>query len=103
MQTPPVITEEHIDIAKYAKAISHPTRLYIVQNLLNRTECCRAGDLCYNLPIAKSTFSQHLKELKQAGVIQGETNPPNVKYCINRDNWNRIKMLFASVINQEQT
>ena len=50
------------------------------------------------LPIAKSTLSQHLHELKNAGLIQGEINPPNVKYCLNRDNWELARLLFNQLI-----
>lgn len=93
-------TTEHItyepstdEMAKYAKALAHPTRIAILKFLDNRT-CCCTGDLVDILPLAQSTISQHLKELKNAGLIQGELNPPKIKYCINQDNWNKAKLLF---------
>jgi DNA-binding transcriptional ArsR family regulator len=48
------------------------------------------------LPIAQSTISQHLKELKNAGLIQGEIDPPKIKYCVNQENWRKAKLLFAA-------
>lgn len=85
------------ELAKYAKALSHPTRIEIL-NILNSQSCCFTGDLVELLPIAQSTVSQHLKELKIAGLIQGEINPPRVKYCINKSNMERAKMLFSTFL-----
>ncbi|MBN2862089.1 MAG: winged helix-turn-helix transcriptional regulator, partial [Bacteroidales bacterium] len=62
--------------------------------------CCYSGDLVEELPIGRSTLSQHLKELKYAGLIQGEINPPYIKYCINRKNWEKAKELFSSFLNE---
>lgn len=83
------------ELAKFAKALSHPTRLEILR-LLSTQSCCFTGDLVEVLPIAQSTVSQHLKELKNAGLIQGEINPPKIKYCINKENWLKAKLLFAA-------
>ena len=80
------LTEEQERIARFAKALGHPIRIAILQMLASQT-CCFHGDMSEILPIAKSTLSPHLKELKDAGLIQGEINLPSVKYCINRDNW----------------
>lgn len=85
--------EEELEIAKFAKALAHPTRIKILQ-LLNTQSCCFTLDLVEVLPIAQSTISQHLKELKNAGLIQGEINPPKIKYCINKNNWERAQTLF---------
>jgi DNA-binding transcriptional ArsR family regulator len=81
-------------VARFAKALGHPTRLLILKYLENQS-CCFTGDLVEVLPIAQSTVSQHLKELKDAGLIKGEVNPPKIKYCINQDNWAIAKNLFA--------
>lgn len=81
------------EMAKFAKALAHPTRLEILR-LLSTQSCCFTGDLVEMLPIAQSTVSQHLKELKNAGLIQGEINPPKIKYCINQENWRKAKLLF---------
>lgn len=80
-------------LAKFAKALSHPTRIAIIKYLENQS-CCFTGDLVDVLPISQSTVSQHLKELKNAGLIQGELNPPRIKYCINQENWTIAKGLF---------
>ncbi len=73
-------------IARYMKAMSHPARVAII-NFLVAQESCFFGDIHEILPIAKATVSQHLTELKNAGLIQGEIIPPKVKYCINKENW----------------
>ncbi len=86
-------------LARFAKALGHPTRIEIL-NLLENQSCCFTGDLVNILPIAQSTISQHLKELKNAGLIQGEVNPPKVKYCINQENWEAAKQLFAEFFNK---
>ena len=83
--------------ARFAKAMGHPVRIAILQ-LLNSQTCCYHGDMADELPVAKSTLSQHLNELKDAGLIQGDITPPTVKYCINRENWNLAKMLLNEVL-----
>ena len=85
-----VETEE---LAKFAKALGHPTRIKIL-NHLDNASCCYTGDLMEVLPLAQSTISQHLKELKDAGLIQGTVDPPKIKYCINQQNWIKAKALF---------
>lgn len=85
--------------ARYAKALGHPTRVAIM-NFLAQQETCFFGEIHEQLPIAKATASQHLKELKEAGLIQGEIIVPKVKYCINKDNWNEAKLLFSSFFSQ---
>ena len=87
-------TDEQERIARYAKAMGHPARMAILQFLAGR-ETCFFGDIHEELPIAKATVSQHLKELKEAGLIQGEIEAPKVKYCINRNNWEEAKRLFS--------
>lgn len=90
-----VISENQKKIARYAKAMGHPVRMYVLE-LLSAQSCCYSGDLSEILPIAKSTLSQHLKELKDAGLIQGQIEAPRIKYCINRKNWEEAKKLFHS-------
>ncbi|CAM1333265.1 ArsR/SmtB family transcription factor [Tenacibaculum aestuariivivum] len=80
-------------LAIYAKALAHPTRIAILK-YLEHEACCFTGDLVAVLPISQSTVSQHLKELKNAGLIQGVLKPPKIKYCINQKNWKTAKMLF---------
>ncbi len=92
-----VLTDRQKRIARYAKAMGHPIRMYVLE-LLSNQSCCYSGDLTEELPIAKSTLSQHLKELKDAGLIQGETESPKIKYCINKDNWKEAQTLFRKFL-----
>jgi len=94
-----VIEEEQKLLARYAKALGHPIRVYIL-DFLSKEKCCFSGDLSQELPIAKSTLSQHLKELKDAGLIQGEIMAPKIKYCINIDQWKQAKQLFEKLFNK---
>jgi len=88
------------ELAKFAKALGHPIRLQILQYLTTEN-ICYTGDLVNLLPIAQSTVSQHLKELKNAGLIQGKICPPKVRYCINRENWEKARLLFADFFTKE--
>lgn len=92
------ITEDQKKIARYAKAMGHPIRMYVLE-LLSKQNCCYSGDLSEDLPIAKSTLSQHLKELKEAGLIQGEIEAPRIKYCINKENWKEAQTLFKKFLS----
>lgn len=92
-----LITHQQKQIARFAKAMGHPIRVYVL-DLLSKQNCCYSGDLTENLPIAKSTLSQHLKELKDAGLIQGEIETPKIKYCINRKNWKIAQGLFKELL-----
>jgi len=92
------ITDEQKKIARYAKAMGHPIRMYVLE-LLSKQSCCYSGDLTDELPIAKSTLSQHLKELKEAGLIQGEIEAPKIRYCLNKENWKEAKKLFRNIFD----
>jgi predicted transcriptional regulator len=85
------------DTARFAKALGHPVRVAILQ-LLNSQTCCFHGDMAEVLPVAKSTLSQHLTALKEAGLIQGNITPPSTQYCINRDNWELAKSLLNNLL-----
>ena len=87
-------------MAKYAKALAHPARIIILKHLSSNS-CCFTGDLLEVLPLAQSTISQHLKELKDAGLIQGEVNPPKVRYCINNENWQKARTLFDDIFDED--
>lgn len=90
-----VISTEQEILARYFKALSNPTRIFILDYLANNlNKCCYSGDMAEILPIARSTLSEHLKELKKAGLIQGEINPPYIKYCINPEKWEEAKLLI---------
>lgn len=92
-------TQEVKQIARISKALSHPVRVFILQKLSKMNSCCYSGDLVEELPVGRSTLSQHLKELKYAGLIQGEINPPYIKYCINRKNWDKAKEFITTFLN----
>jgi ArsR family transcriptional regulator, arsenate/arsenite/antimonite-responsive transcriptional repressor len=89
-------TDEERDMARFAKALGHPARIAIV-NYLNSIKCCYFGEIYNELPIAQATVSQHLKELRDAGLIRGSIEPPKVKYCIDPENWERAKVLFGTL------
>jgi DNA-binding transcriptional ArsR family regulator len=90
------LTSEHEKTAEYARALSHPVRVYILE-LLAGQACCYTGDLSEDLPIARSTLSQHIRELKRAGLVQGQYNPPKIKYCLNKANWEEAKELMKKL------
>jgi ArsR family transcriptional regulator, arsenate/arsenite/antimonite-responsive transcriptional repressor len=92
------ISERQKKVALYAKVFSHPVRVYIVE-ILKKETCCYSGDLTQELAVAKSTLSQHLKELKKAGIIQGEISPPRIKYCLNRPKWEEARLLLKSFLD----
>lgn len=87
-------TQTQEQLARFAKAMGHPARVAILDYLASQ-ESCFFGTIHEVLPIAKATVSQHLKELKAAGLIQGEIEPPKVKYCINRENWELARQMLA--------
>lgn len=81
-------------LARFAKALSHPVRVQILE-YLHQNNSCFTCELVKVLPFAQSTVSQHLKELKDAGLIKGEINPPRVRYCIDEENWMIAKKIFC--------
>lgn len=91
-------TEEQMYLARIAKALGHPVRIAILQMLAGQS-CCYHGDMSEVIPVAKSTLSQHLNELKEAGLIQGEFTPPTIKYCINQENWAAARKLLGGFID----
>lgn len=97
MNQPEIITEDQKKFARYAKAMGHPIRMYILETL-SKQNCCYSGDLSEVLPIAKSTLSQHLKELKSAGLIQGEIEAPKIKYCLNQKNWEEARNYYRKFL-----
>ena len=94
-------TPDVLEIAKIAKALSHPARVYILKKLSEMHSCCYSGDLVEEIPIGRSALSQHLKELKYAGLIQGETESPFIKYCLNRENWKKARIIFRDLLWEE--
>jgi ArsR family transcriptional regulator, arsenate/arsenite/antimonite-responsive transcriptional repressor len=92
-------TNDEKQLAIYAKAMGHPARISIL-NYLASLDCCFFGDIFEVLPIAKATVSQHLTELKNAGLIQGTIEAPKVKYCIHKENWIRAKQVYDKFFSQ---
>ena len=88
-----LFTKQQNDIANMAKAIAHPARVAILQYLVKKNACV-CGDLVDELGLAQPTTSQHLKELKNAGIIQGSIEGTSVCYCINPKVWKQYKDLF---------
>ena len=92
-------------IARYAKALAHPARVAILQLLLKK-QACICGDIVEELPLSQSTVSQHLKELKTAGLIKGDIDGVKICYCIDEKEWESAKMylnsLFMSYTNKNK-
>ena len=91
--------EDEIALARFAKALGHPARIAIIKHLASMSDCCFT-DILNELPIAQATVSQHLKELKESGLIQGNIEPPKVKYCINQENWKKAQDLFYHFLDK---
>jgi len=89
-------TTSDADLARLAKALGHPVRVAILRRLLSQGECV-CGDIVSGLPLAQATVSQHLKVLKQAGLIEGEVDGPRVCYCVNPRAVKQIKNLIAGL------
>ena len=90
------------EIAAMAKAIAHPARIAILQQLI-KVNTCICGDLVEELGLAQATISQHLKELKTAGLIQGTVEGTSVCYCIHPGNWKKFREYFAGFFVEVNT
>ncbi|MBL7888055.1 MAG: winged helix-turn-helix transcriptional regulator [Bacteroidia bacterium] len=88
--------KDEIKAAEIAKALSHPARVAIIKFLAEQKSCI-CNDIVEQLPLSQSTVSQHLKELKNAGLIKGEIDGPRVCYCIDMDNWKIAKNVFSDL------
>lgn len=90
-----LFTKKQNDLANMAKALAHPARIAILQELV-RLNSCVCGDLVMELGLAQPTISQHLKELKHAGLIQGTIEGTSVCYCINPKVWNEYRNILSA-------
>ena len=97
-----VFDEKQNTVATLAKAIGHPARVAILETLSKRNDCV-CGDLVDELPLSQSTVSQHLKELKTAGLIKGNIDGPSVCYCIDQDAWSEAYHLLTRFFKQPGT
>ena len=84
-------TRKENTLAKYAKALAHPARIAILKVLSNK-RTCQCGDIVDEIPLSQSTVSQHLKELKEAGLIKGEIDGAKVCYCIDDKEWKAAQL-----------
>lgn len=87
------------EIAMLAKAFSHPARVAILQQIF-RSKACICGDLVEEIGLAQATISQHLKELKNIGLIKGNIEGTSVCYCIDEDNWSNMRSLITNFFEQ---
>lgn len=90
--------EDEVALARFAKALGHPARIAIMKHLAAMADCCFT-DILNVLPIAQSTVSQHLSELKDAGLVRGNIEPPKVYYCIDKTNWKKAQALFHGLMD----
>ncbi len=84
-------------IAGFAKALAHPARVAILE-FLARQESCICGDIVDRIPLSQATVSQHLAELKKAGLIRGTIEGPRICYCIDRKAWNEVRALLGGFL-----
>lgn len=89
-----IFEKEAVKLADYAKAVSHPARIMILQYLSEKNRCI-CGEFVDIIPLAQSTVSQHLRELKKAGLIAGEVDGPRSCYCINKAAFKEMEELFG--------
>ncbi len=87
------------ELARYAKALAHPARVAILLLLLKKRACI-CGSIVGELPLSQSTVSQHLKELKEAGLIKGDIDGAKVCYCIDQEGWNRAAAIMKPFLHQ---
>jgi len=90
------MTDSSIDLARLAKALAHPARVEILRMLIEKGDC-QCSVIVDRLPLAQATVSQHLKVLKNAGLVRGEIDPPRVCYCVNPKAVERLKTLIAGL------
>lgn len=92
-------TLRHNRIAQYAKALSHPARVAILELLIKKNACI-CGDIVEELPLSQSTVSQHLKALKEAGLIKGDIEGSSICYCIDRKQWEEAKAALGGLFSR---
>ncbi len=95
-----IFTANQNELALIGKVFAHPARIAILQHLF-KVESCICGDLVTEIGLAQPTVSQHLKELRNLGLIKGDVEGTSVCYCVNVENWEKMKQIFDSFLNQE--
>lgn len=94
-----LFTVQQNEIANYARVLAHPARIAIIDHLLITNRCINS-DLVQELGLAQATISQHLKELKSSGMIQGTVEGNAMNYCLNYEVWKNIQGLFDGMFNK---
>jgi len=94
-----IFSTKQNEIANFAKVLGNPARVAILQQIMKR-ESCICGDLATEIGLSQPTISQHLKELKSIGLIKGNIQGVKICYCIDQDNWNKMKALLTEFFNQ---
>ena len=97
-----IFTEQQNKIANLARVLGHPARVAILQHLF-RINSCICGDLVLEIGLAQPTISQHLKELKNLGLIKGNVEGTSVCYCIDLENWKAMKQVFGELLDLDQS
>lgn len=95
-----MFTDKQNKISLFAKVFGHPARVSILQYLF-KIDSCVCGDLVNEIGLAQPTISQHLKELKNLGLIKGNIEGTSVCYCIHKENWTEMKTLMLEFLNQD--
>ncbi|WP_405381931.1 ArsR/SmtB family transcription factor [Maribacter sp. LLG6340-A2] len=95
-----MFTDEQNKISLYSKVFGHPARVAILQHLF-KMDTCVCGDLVNEIGLAQPTISQHLKELKNLGLIKGNVEGTSVCYCIDKDNWTAMKKTMVEFLDQD--
>jgi len=93
-----IFTRQQNELAGLAKALAHPARIAILQEII-KAKSCICGDLVSEIGLAQPTISQHLRELKNAGIIQGNIEGTSVCYCINPIRWSEVNQVFQTFFN----
>jgi ArsR family transcriptional regulator len=93
--------KEDTRLAKFARAMAHPARIAILRHLASVDRCC-FSEISKEIPLADSTVSQHMTELKNAGLVQGSFEPPRINYCIDAENWKLARKLFKELTRKRQ-
>jgi len=94
-----LFTETQNELAAYFKVFAHPARIAIVEHLLSANVCINS-DLVEELGLAQATISQHLRELKSAGIIQGTIEGTSMSYCINPMTWRKVELIFGNLFRR---
>ena len=96
-----IFTDQQNQVSTFAKAFAHPARVAILEHLFNLNTCI-CGDLVEEIGLAQATISQHLKELKNLGLIKGDVDGTKVCYCIHQENWNKMKSVMNTFLDQDE-